>query len=338
MIINPVTIKDIAKLLGLSKSTVSRALKNHPDISADTKDAVMILAEKLHYRPNTVAVTLRHKRSKIIGLIVPQLSYFFFPSVILGIEAEATRHGYKLMILHSNEQYEREVEACNILLSGNVEGVLVSVSRKTTDFNHFNDILKSGLPLVFFDRVPEDVKADKVLVDDLDGSYRGVRHLIEIGCKRIAICLGNANLLISKNRLKGYKAAFQEVGRPVDETYIIAGESTEEVEAKMMDLLNLPNPPDGIFAISDLTMSGIMKAIYRKKLQVPTDIAVMGFCEEPFSSMYSPPVSTIKPMGFEIGQKAAELLFEKIFNEGLRQPPKRIDIVSELVVRESTRF
>ncbi|MDF1548686.1 MAG: LacI family DNA-binding transcriptional regulator, partial [Bacteroidales bacterium] len=312
MAIHPVTIKDIAKLLGISKSTVSRALKDHPDISQTTKDAVLQLAEALRYRPNAVALSLRHKKSKVIGLIVPQISYFFFPSVVEGVEDEVHKHGYKLMILTSNEQYEREVEACDILLSNNVEGILASVSRKTRDFKHFHDIIDSDIPMVFFDRVPDSVQADMVLVDDIDGAYNATKHLFDIGKKRIAICIGNPNLLISKNRLKGYQMAFEENKRLIDENYIISCETPVEAENETTRLLNLPNPPDGILAISDLTMSGIMKAIYKNKLRIPEDIAVIGFCEEPFSSMYNPPLSTIKPMGFEIGKTAAEMLFKRI--------------------------
>ncbi|MHC1778360.1 MAG: LacI family DNA-binding transcriptional regulator [Lentimicrobium sp.] len=326
----------MAKLLGLSKSTVSRALKNHPDISRETRESVVQLAESLHYRPNSVAVTLRHKKSRVIGLIVPEISYFFFPSIVKGIEDEVNRHGYKLMILQSNEEYEREVEACEILLSGNVEGILVSVSRKTLDFRHFEDIICDGFPIVFFDRVPENLSADMVLVDDVDGAYRATAHLIETGKKRISICFGDPNLLISRNRLKGYRAAFADAGMTVDERYIITGETPDEVENETNRLLSMAEPPDAFFAISDLTMSGIMKAIYSHKLKIPDEVAVIGFCEEPFSLMYYPQLSTIKPMGFEIGKTAAEMLFSKILRNEPEEPPKRIEITGDLIIRAST--
>ncbi|NJO90667.1 MAG: LacI family transcriptional regulator [Chloroflexia bacterium] len=333
----PITIKDIAKLLGISKSTVSRALKDHPDISQKTKDAVLQLAESLHYRPNAIAMSLRHKKSKVIGLIIPQISYFFFPSVAEGIETEVYKHGYKLMILSSNEKYEREVEACNILLSNNVEGVLASVSRKTNDFNHFQDIIDSEIPIVFFDRVPDNIEADMVLVDDIDGAYKATKHLIEIGKKRIAICIGNPNLLISKNRLQGYQKACKEFKPSVEEQFIISCETPEEAERETNRLINGKNPPDGILAISDLTMSGIMKAIYKNDLKIPEEIAVIGFCEEPFCTMYKPPVSTIKPMGFEIGNTAAKMLFKRISEEGQeKSQAQRIDLISEMIIRAST--
>jgi len=334
---HPITIKDIAKLLGVSKSTVSRALKDHPDISKATKEAVLQLAESLHYRPNAVALSLRHKKSKVIGLIVPQISYFFFPSVVEGIEDEVHKHGYKLMILTSNEQYEREVEACNILLSNNVEGILASVSRKTEDFEHFNDIIDSDIPIVFFDRVPDNAQTDMVLVDDIDGAYNATKHLIEIGKKKIAICIGNPNLLISKNRLEGYRKALEECKLTINDKLVVSCETPDEAENETNRLINSSNNPDSILAISDLTMAGIMKAIYKNKLRIPEDIAVIGFCEEPFSSMYNPPLSTIKPMGFEIGNTAAQMLFKRINNESKEKPvPKRIDLKSEMIIRAST--
>ncbi|HPG34524.1 MAG: LacI family transcriptional regulator [Lentimicrobium sp.] len=336
MSLNPVTIMDLARLLGLSKSTVSRALKNHPDISQTTRDAVQQLAESLNYRPNSVAVSLRHKKTKIIGLVVPQISYFFFPSVVKGIEDEVNKHGYTLMIMQSNEEYEREKAACNILMSGNVEGMLVSVSRQTVDFTHFEDIIRAGLPIVFFDRVPEGCRADMVLVDDTDGAYRATRHLIETGKRRIAICTGTPNLMISRNRLRGYKAALTEAGLAIDERYIFEGETPEEVEKGMGALLDMPERPDGIFAISDLTMAGIMRAIYAHQLKIPEQIGVIGFCEEPFSLMYNPQLSTIKPMGFEIGKAAAQLLFKKILNGQENLATERFEIPGDLLKRGST--
>jgi DNA-binding LacI/PurR family transcriptional regulator len=311
---NQITIIDIAKLLGISKSTVSRALKNHPDISQATKDTVNNVAESLKYIPNTVASSLRNKKSKAIGLIVPQISYFFFPSYVLGIEEVVHSMGYNLLILHSNESYEREVENLNILIANNVEGILASVSLKTTNFDHFQHIVDIELPIVFFDRVIKDLNADIVLVDDVTGSFKAVSHLIEKGKKRVAICTGNLNLLICQNRLQGYKTALVQNGFPVDEDLILSCETPEETEQETLRLLSMGNPPDSVFAISDLTMTGVMKAIYRKNLKVPKDVAVIGFCEEPFRSMYNPPLSAIQPMGFEIGKKAAELLFERIAN------------------------
>lgn len=334
---NPITIIDIAKLLGISKSTVSRALKNHPDISQETKDAVNKVAESLKYIPNTVASSLRHKKSKVIGLMVPQISYFFFPSVICGIEEVVHKLGYNLLILQSNESYEREVENLNILISNNVEGILASVSLETKNFDHFQHIIDIELPIVFFDRVVKDLNTDIVLVDDVSGAFKAVNHLLENGRTRIAICIGNLNLLISRNRLQGYKTALIQKGIPLIDELVISCESPEEAEQETLRLLNLMNPPDSIFAISDLTMTGVMKAIFKKNLKVPEDISVIGFCEEPLRSMYNPPLSAIRPMGFEIGKKACELLFERIQNNDYQGKGHQVIYLdSNLVIGGST--
>lgn len=329
---NPITIIDIAKILGFSKSTISRALKNHPDISQKTKDAVNSVAERLKYIPNTVASSFRNKKSKIIGLIVPQISYFFFPSVVRGIEEVVHNLGYTLLILQSNESYEREVENLKILVANNVEGILASVSLKTKNFDHFQHIIDIELPIVFFDRVVKDMNADIVLVDDVTGSFKAVNQLLNAGRKRVAICIGDLNLLISQNRLQGYKTALVQSGIPVDEELILSCDTPEETEHETLRILNMKNPPDSIFAISDLTMTGVMKAIFSKNLKVPTDISVIGFCEEPFRSMYNPPLSAIEPMGFEIGKKAAELLFERLENKSIISPqPQVIYLESHLI-------
>ena len=318
---SPVTIIDIARFLGISKSTVSRALKNHPDISDETKEAVRSVAKELNYIKNTTASSLRYKKSNLIGLIMPQISYFFFPSVINGIEELVHRNGYNLLILQSNESYEREVENIDILISNNVEGILASVSRATKDISHFVHLTEMKMPLVLFDRIVKEINADIVLVDDIEGSYKAVKHLLEVGKKRIAICIGNLNLLISRNRLKGYKEALQEKGIPVDDSIIISSETPEEAELEMLKRLEGNNPPDGIFAISDLTMSGVMKAIYKSEKKIPEEIGVVGFCEKQYRTMYHPELTAIDPMGFEIGKKAAELLFEQINQNSNELPP-----------------
>jgi DNA-binding LacI/PurR family transcriptional regulator len=335
---SPITIKDIAHLLGISKSTVSRALKDHPDISPETKKAVKSIAESFNYRPSQVALSLRFKKSKVIGMVIPKIYSFFFPSVVNGIEDIVHRSGYNLMILQSNESYETEVDNVDILLANNVEGILASVSRNTKNFEHFKHVVDSNIPIVFFDRVPIDLQADMVLIDDIKGAYMATRHLIETGKVKIAICIGNKDLLISINRLEGYKEALFESGMEINPEYIISGQSPEEAEQVTESLLKLAVPPDGIFAISDLTMSGVMKAIYKSKLKVPDDIGVIGFCEEPFRSMYNPRLSSILPMGYEIGKTAAERLFYKINNTTNELlPPEVIYITSKLEISDSTK-
>jgi len=335
----PVTIIDIAKFLGVSKSTVSRALKNHPDISEETKLAVREIAKELNYIKNITASSLRNKKSKLIGLVVPEISYFFFPSVISGIEDVVHSRGYNLLILQSKELYEREVENIDILISNNVEGILASVSRTTLNIDHFTHLTDIKLPLVLFDRIVKEINADIILVDDIDASYKAVKHLLESGKTKISICTGDLNLLISRNRLEGYKNALRKFEIPIKDDYIITAKTTEEAKLKMLALLKLDSPPDGIFAISDLTMSGVMKAIYQMGKRIPEDIGVIGFCEEQYRSMYHPELTAIDPMGFEIGQKAAEMLFEQIQQNMNNLPlpgPRTVYLKSKLVKGGST--
>jgi DNA-binding LacI/PurR family transcriptional regulator len=332
-----ITIQDIAKILGVSKSTVSRALKDHPDISVRTKTEIQKLAKALNYKPNAVAYTLRSRKSKVLGLLFPKLNYYFFPSVIAGIEEEVYRHGYGLMILHSNESFNREVRDVDLLLSQNVEGILASVSMETLSLDHFRAVKERNIPLVFFDRTPDAFPADMVSVDDITATRTAIEHLISRGRRRIAICVGNPNLLITRNRLQAYRQALADAGLSVVEDLIIKGETPEEAKHEAAKLFCMPSPPDGIMAISDLTMTGIMQAVYQHHIKVPEQLAVIGFCEEPFSTMYNPPLSVVKPMGFEIGQQAARLLFQRIQSDSQELVnPKHIKIRSDLIIRGST--
>lgn len=334
---NPITIKDIARLVGVSASTVSRALKDHPDISQERKDAIKEVALKLNYRPNQVALSLRLKKSKIIGVILPKIYSFFFPAVVNGIEQVVNQHGYHLMILQSNEEYQKEVDNTQILLANNVEGVLATISRQTENFDHYKSLVDAGIPILFFDRVPEKYLGDMVLIDDLKGSFMATEHLILKGRKKIAICIGHPYLLISTSRLEGYKNALKKYNLSFDEKYVISAESTQEAAKQAAKLFDLSDPPDGIFAISDLTMSGIMKEVYRRKLKVPEDISLIGFCEDVFCEMYHPQISSIKPMGHEIGRVAAEQILSKINrNNGDEIRPETLYISTQLIQRDST--
>lgn len=332
-----ITIKDIAKLVGVSTSTVSRALKDHPDISQERKDAIKSVAQGLNYRPNQVALSLRLKKSKIIGVLLPKIHSFFFPSVVNGIEEVVDEHGYHLMVLQSNELYRKEVNSTEIFLDNNVEGVLATVSRQTENFDHYKNLVNAGIPVLFFDRVPDVYLGDMVLIDDVNGAYMAIKHLIEKGRKKIAICIGNPDLLISINRLAGYKKALDEYNISFDENYLISAESPAKAATQTAKLLDLPQPPDAIFAISDLTMSGIMKEIYKRKIKVPEEVSLIGFCEDTFCDMYSPQLTSINPMGHEIGRIAAERILLKINSDSTNDIlPETFYVSTELNHRDST--
>ncbi|HAC25457.1 MAG TPA: LacI family transcriptional regulator, partial [Cytophagales bacterium] len=246
---NQVTIKDIARELGISPSTVSRALKDHPDISSETKKAVNALADKLNYQPNIVALSLRQKKTNTIGVIIPELVHFFFSTVISGIEDVSYEAGYSVIITQSNESFDREARDIKALFNSRVDGMLLSISRETTNYEHIESILSKGVPVVFFDRMYNNPNTSKVIVDDYVGAKEAVTHLIEQGCKRIAHLQAAPNLLISEDRLRGYKDALREANLPYQENFVLQCPSgtLEEAEKATRKLLALTPPPDAIF-------------------------------------------------------------------------------------------
>jgi LacI family transcriptional regulator len=299
---NQVTIKDIARELGISPSTVSRALKDHPDISVQTKKAVNELAEKLNYQPNIVALNLRQKKTNTIGVIIPEIVHFFFSTVISGIEDVAYTAGYNVILAQSNESYQREITDMKALFNSRVDGMLLSISRETTNFDHIESIISKGLPIVFYDRMYNSPTASKVIVDDYVGAKEAVNHLIEQGCKRIAQLNGAPNLIISIDRLRGYKDALNEHGMDVPEDLIISCPSGTFDEGKKATkkLLSMPKPPDAIFADNDPMAMGAMMAIKEKRLKIPQDIAIVGFSNWFFGELMDPSLTTVDQPGFEM--------------------------------------
>lgn len=331
-----VTIKDIAKILGVSASTVSRALKDHPDISKDTKEQVNNLAKQLHYKPNAVALSLKNSKTNTIGVIVPELVHHFFSSVISGIEDVAYESDYNVMICQSNERFEREVINAQALLSNRVEGALISLSKETSDLSHLQNLEESGIPIVFFDRVPDRFDSDKVIIDDKAAAYKAVCHLIESGCRQIAHLAAPDSLAIGRYRLEGYKAALQDNHLPFNEDYVIIADSFEQAAVATRKLIQLSNPPDGIFAVNDSTAVGAMKALQKMGIAIPEKIAIMGFSSGSYSDITTPTLSSVDQHGYEMGQKAASTLLERIKAQRIGHG-ETFYINTNLVLRESTK-
>jgi DNA-binding LacI/PurR family transcriptional regulator len=330
-----VTIKDIAKELGISPSTVSKALKGHHDISSSTKQSVRELAEKWNYKPDQVALSLKSGLSKIIGVIVPEIVHYFFSTVISGIEDLAYDSGYHVMFCQSSESFAREVKAVETLLSSRVDGILVSVSKETDNFDHFRKIQENNIPLVFFDRICEDLDTDRVLVDDESGAYDAVCHLIAIGCKNIVHLSGPPSLLIGKNRKDGYKRALKEHNMTVDENNIIRCDSREDATLVVPGLLKRADKPDGVFAVNDLTAAAAMKIIIDKGFNVPEEIAVVGFTSGLISDITNPTLTSVEQHGYQIGREAVRLLIDRL--EKKHDFPSQTKIIkTELVVKGST--
>jgi len=331
-----VTIKDIARALGISASTVSRALKDHPDISRDTKDAVNDLAKKLRYKPNAIALSLKNSKTNTIGVIIPELVHYFFSSVISGIEDVAYDAGYNVMICQSNEKYEREIMNTQALLSNRVEGALISISKQTSDYSHLQMIEDSGIPIVFFDRVPDGFDSDTVIIDDKKAAYNAVCHLIESGCKRIAHLAAPPTLAIGKYRLQGYIDALKDHNMPFSEDYVIVADSFEMATIATRKLIQLPTPPDGIFTVNDLTAVGVMKTLQKMGIAIPEKVAIMGFSAGSYSDITTPTLSSVDQHGYEMGKKAATVLLKRIESQRLGEG-ETFYIDTNLVIRESTK-
>jgi DNA-binding LacI/PurR family transcriptional regulator len=329
-----VTIKDIARELGISPSTVSKALKGHKDISSSTKKAVRELVDKLHYRPDPIALSLKGGLSKTIGVIVPEIVHYFFSTVISGIEDLAYDSGYQVMFCQSNESYEREVKAVETLLSSRVDGILVSVSKATGNFEHLLKIREAGLPLVFFDRICDEIDSDRVIVDDEAGAYEAVRHLIETGRRKIIHLSGPQNLMIGQGRKAGYIRALTEYNLPVSEKNIIRCDTVEEARLIVPGLLLRTERPDGIFAVNDLTAAETMRIIKQNGLKVPEDISLVGFTSGMISDLTDPTLSSVEQHGYEIGREAVRLI-SRLENRD-DQPYQTKIIKTELVVKGSS--
>ena len=332
----PITIKDIARALSISPSTVSRALKNHPDISQDTKDNVNKYAKDNHYKPNTLALSLRMSRNNTIGVIVPEINNYFFSSILSGIEQVANREDFNVIVCQSSENYEKEVRDSKALIATRVSGVLASLCKHTTNYDHFQDIIDSDIPLVFFDRICIGINTDRVVVDDYAGAFAAVEYLIQSGCKRVAFYSSPLHLEISKNRKNGYLDALRKYGLQVDESLIRVCDTREEAIIITPEILDSPNRPDGFFAINDHCAAGILYAVKLANLRVPEDISIFGFSDGELAKACDPMLSTVEQHGFEMGEHAAKLLLDKINDITHGQYSNKI-VKTNLIIRGTTK-
>ncbi len=330
-----VTIKDIARQLGVSPSTVSRALKDHPDISVSTKKAINDLAEKLNYSPDPIALSLKSRKSNIIGVVVPEIVHYFFSTVIHGIEDIANLSGYNVMICESDESFDREVKNIDALLSSRVDGILISLTKETRIFNHFIKVQNAGIPLVFFDRVPDAIDTDKVIVDDEAGSFEAVEHLIKIGCKRIVHLSATEHLKIAKNRKNGYLRALRTHKIQVDPNLIVKCDVIGEAKKIVPELLSKSPRPDGFFAVNDLTAAETLKVVKKYGYRVPEDIAIIGFTNGQIAMLTDPALSSVEQHGREIGENAARLLIDRLTKKEAYPSITKV-IKTQLVKRESS--
>ena len=336
----PLTMKDIARELGISVATVSRALKDSPRISAERRAAIQQYAREHNFTPNMIAESLRHSRiqpMKVIGVIIPEFAHYYFSSILSGIEEEASAHGYRIMVAQSNEQYEREVKICKSFYENKVCGIIVSQAKDTHRYDHFQQLIDTGIPLVFYDRICTGVNASRVVVDDYMGAFNAVSHLIETGCNRIAYYGSAMTLEISKNRYNGYKDALLKHGIQPDPELVRLCDNRTDAESITPEMLNSSAPPNGFFAVNDDTAIGILYTAKRMGFRVPEDISICGFTNGQRAVACDPMLTTVEQRGTKIGEEAADILIGHV--EGTIPPGKieRRIIRTRLIIRGTTR-
>lgn len=331
-----ITIKDIARELGVSASTVSRALKNNPDISQETRNLIHKYAKEHNYKPNALALNLRTSRSNTIGVIVPQLIHHFFSCVLSGIEETAAKAGYNILIAQSNEKYDQEVKIVHSFLAARVCGVITSLAKDTSNYDHYHELIENNIPIVFYDRICPNINTGRVVVDDYAGSFAAVEYMIQTGCKRIFFYSADAHLEISKNRRNGYLDAMRKYKIPVDDSMIKLCDTREHAIAITPDVLEKEDRPDGFFAINDETASGILYACKLMGFRVPEEISICGFTDGAIAQNTDPKLTTVEQHGEEVGKSAIHLLIDKIENEEANKNSNKI-VRTNLVVRGTTK-
>jgi LacI family transcriptional regulator len=332
-----VTIKEIARELNISKSTVSRALRDSSEISEGTRSRVLELARQLNYSPNPIALSLLNNRTRTLGIIVPDIANAFFSSAIAGVEDVAYSRGYHVMIYQSHESYERELIDTQHIATRRADGLIVSVASGSEQHGHFAELQEKDIPVVFFDRVSDEITTHKVIVDDYKGAFEATEHLIQRGCRRIAHIAGPARLGISRNRLNGYLDALNQYGLPVREEWIVSCEYNQaEGTERAYHLMALRERPDAIFAASDRIALGVHWALRQLGYRMPEDVALMGFSDLGISALLDPPLSSVAQPSFEMGQQAAELVLELIESKSTPASFETRVLKTKLSIRKSS--
>ena len=336
----PMTMKDIAKEFGISVATVSRALKDSPRISEERRKAIQAYAHEHNFTPNTIAESLRYskvKPQKLIGVIIPDFVHYYFASVLAGIEEEASSRGYRLLVATSQESYEREVRICQSFYENKVCGIIVSQAKDTKRYDHFQKLIDSGVPLVFYDRICTGVNASRVVVDDYMGAFNAVNYLIEKGCRRIAFFGSPMTMEISKNRFNGYKDALLKRGLEYDPALMLVCDNRADAESMAPEVLAREHRPDGVFAINDDTAIGVLYTAKRAGLNVPEDIQICGFTNGYRAIACDPMLTTVEQRGRTVGEEAANILIGHVEGDIPMTKAERRIVRTRLVIRGTTK-
>ncbi|MCH3885305.1 LacI family DNA-binding transcriptional regulator [Tenacibaculum aquimarinum] len=334
---NKTTIKDIANVLNISAAAVSKALHNDSRISEKTKKAVRQVAENLNYQPNHLASALRSGKSKLVGVIVPRTNSNFFSATIHNIEEVLNKEGYNIIITQSNESYKKECDNIDTLLFTQVDGIIASMANETVKLDHYEKIKAAGIPLITFDRGENDLNVDYIGINDYDSSHTIVDHLVEQGCKRIAHIGGYKHTRIFNNRIRGYSDAIIKHKLPLDNELIIESSlTTEDGRQKMLQLLKLKNRPDAVYVAGDYAALGALQVLKEQNIDIPNDIALVGFGDEPFASMVTPSITSVNQHSYKIGRIAAETFLEYTKKDVVEQRLNKVILNSKLIIRDSS--
>ena len=335
-----ITMKDIAREMGVSVATVSRALQDSPRISAEQRERIQAYAREHNFIPNAVAESLRRSRvapQKIIGVIVPQIAHYYFSTILSGMEEEASARGYSMIVAQSDEQYEREVKICESFLGHRVCGVIVSQAKDTLRYDHFQKLLDNEMPIVFYDRICTGLNTSRVVVDDYQGAFTAVSHLIETGCRRIAFYGSDMHLEISKNRYNGYRDALLKGGLTPEADMRFECDNRAKAEEITPELLQRPDRPDAIFAVNDDTAIGILYTAKRLGLHVPDDLSICGFTNGERAIACDPMLTTVEQRGHRVGIEAVDILLDHVEGRAAPGAVERRVVKTRLITRGTTR-
>jgi LacI family transcriptional regulator len=334
-----VTLKQIARELDVSISTVSKSLKDSSEISEDTRQKVQAFAKLYNYKPNNIALSLKNKKTKTIGVIIPEIVHHFFATVISGVEQVANEHGYNVMVCLSDESFDKEVINMEMLANGSIDGFILSLSKETQskrDYHHITEVINQGMPVVMFDRVTNDILCDKVIIDDNNAAFQAVQSLIEKGLKNIALITTVDYVSVGKLRTDGYIKALKTNDLKINEKLILKIEDIEHCEEEIENLIKTQQI-DAVFAVNELFAVTAIKSALKFGKKVPKDIAVVGFTDGIISKYSSPSITTVSQNGIKMGRKAAEMLIERLENEDWNDDHYKTEVIeTHLVEREST--
>ena len=342
-----ITLKQIARELDVSISTVSKALRNSIEISEDTREKVQAFARLYNYRPNNIALSLKNRKTKTIGVIIPERVHHFFSIVIRGIEQVANKRGYNVIVGLSNESFDKEVINMQMLANGSIDGFILSISKETLlqqDYHHFKETISQGMPIVMFDRVVNEIECDKVIIDDLKGSKNAVSKLLSNGCKHVAIITTKDYVSVGKLRTQGYLEALEDYKMSPNSNLIlkvddelVSEDHLSSLEAEIEQLFKNNKKIDGVFAVNELYAIIAMKVARKRGMKIPEDIQFIGFTDGVLSKHATPSLTTVSQHGQEMGEKAAELLIEKLEQEDQEEQYQTVVIETELIERNSTK-